>query len=250
MSMRGRWIAFGAVLVIGAAGAWWYIDHRLSMHPDVQLHDTAAADAANKVDNVVARFDYDRANRADEFVHSAGLQPGVQVLSVAGESHWDTGVTLVLKVTGKGFATGEDGSVILDRDVPICFRLQLGPDDDSRDDDIDCPVGAPIPTASDPSLDNVDEALRSALKSVGPKESAVRAAVARLRLDPAVKQDVVAQDDVVGVALRASQYDCIVARVTAQGAELWRPSRIQLAPGELDCSAGLALGTTFGTTPH
>jgi hypothetical protein len=252
MSMRGRWIAVGAVAALGiaAAGAWWYVDHRLRLRPDAQLHDTATADAAQKVDNLFARFDYDRAYRADEFARSAALQPGVQVMSVTGESHWDTGVTLVLKVTGKGFVIGEDRSVILDRDVPICFRLQLGPDDDSRDDDIDCPSGTPVPIASGPSLDNVDEALRSALTSVGPKEPAVRAAVARLKLDAAVRQEVVAQDEVVGVALRASQYDCIIARVTARGAELWRPSRIQLAPGELDCSAGLALGPTFGTNPH
>jgi len=52
------------------------------------------------------------------------------------------------------------------------------------------------------------------------------------------------------VALRASQYDCLMARVTSSGAELWRPSHTQLAPGELSCSAQVALSSTFGKSPH
>jgi hypothetical protein len=50
--------------------------------------------------------------------------------------------------------------------------------------------------------------------------------------------------------LKASQYDCIIARITTKDAQTWRPSHTQLAPGELGCSAGIALGSEFNTYPH
>ena len=48
------------------------------------------------------------------------------------------------------------------------------------------------------------------------------------------------------MALRAAQYDCIFARVTENGAELWRPAHIQLAPGELPCASRVSLSSNFG----
>jgi hypothetical protein len=100
----------------------------------------------------------------------------------------------VLKVTGHGVARGFDHVVLRQSDVPICFRVRMGPKKDSRDDDIDCPAGAPLPVAEDPSLHGVDDRLQRALNPAGPDEAAVRAAVAGLRLDPAVHQDFVVQD--------------------------------------------------------
>lgn len=254
--MRGRtkWIRFGAaVMVLGlaaAAGAWRYQEH-VHRQPDWQIHHTAVPDAAKKVDDVLAQFDRDHLYQAGDYLHSAGQHPDVQVLSVTGQTHWRTGVTLVLKVKGHGVARGFDHVVLQQGDVPICFRLQMGPKKDGRDDDIDCPAGMPLPVLKDPSLRGVDERLQSALNPVGPNEAAVRAAVAGLKLDPAIHQDFTVQDGTVGVALRASQYDCVVARVAAPGdVTLWRPSHTQLAPGELGCSAGLALSGEFNTSPH
>jgi len=253
--MRGRTkrIGFGAmaaVLGLAAAGAWRYEEH-VHRQPDWQIHHTAVPDAAKKVDDVLAQFERDHVYKADDYVHSAGQHPDVQVLSVTGQTHWQTGVTLTLKVTGHGVATGFDHVVLQQVDVPICFRLQMGPKKDSRDDDIDCPAGAPLPVPKDPSLQGVDQRLQSALNPVGPNQTAVRAAVAGLKLDPAIRQDFAVQNGIVGVALRASQYDCIVARVAAPGGvTLWRPSHTQLAPGELDCSAGLAFSSEFNTSPH
>lgn len=253
--MRGRtkWLALGAtVLVLGlaAAGARRYEQH-VHRQPEWQIHHTAVPDAARKVDDVLARFDRDHLYQAADYVHSAGQQPGVQVLSVTGQTHWQSGVTLVLKVTGHGEARGFDHVVLRSADVPICFRLRMGPKDDGRDDDIECPAGAAISVPADPSLDGVDERLAGVLKPVGPDESAVRAAVARLNLDPAVHRDFATQDGTVGVALWGSRYDCVVARVTApKDVALWRPSHTQLAPGERDCSAGLAFGGDFRTSPH
>jgi hypothetical protein len=225
------WIAVGVVAVLGVAGvgAWQYVAHlRSALSPTTQAHQTAVADSSKTVDRVVDQFGYDHLYQAADYVHTAGQTPGVQVLSVAGQTHWQSGVTLVLKVTAE-------------HDEPICDR---------RYDDIACPAGAPLPVAKDPTLDGVDSRLESVLKPVGPHEAAARAAVARLKLDPAIKQDYAAQGGVAGVALRASQYDCVVARVTAKGVQLWRPSHTQLAPGELGCDAGLALSSEFNTSPH
>lgn len=242
-------MAFGAAVLLVVAlvggGLWRYFDH-----PENPIHDSAVDDAAKKVDGVLDRFEYDHLFKAADYAHSAGQHPDVKVLSVTGETHWQTGVTLVLQVTGHGVEIGADDSVIDERDEPICFRIQLGPDDDSRDDDVDCPAGGSVPVAKDPSLAGVDARLKSALKAAGPDEPAVRAAIVDLQLDPAIRQDVTAKDGRVGVALRAAQYDCILARVTSTGAEIWRPSHTQLAPGELPCAASVALSSTFGKYPH
>ena len=253
--MRGRtkWTGLGAIVVVlglAAAGAWRYEEH-VHRQPDWQIHHTAVSDAAKKVDDVLAQFERDHLYKAGDYLHSAGQHPDVQVLSVAGQTHWQTGVTLILKVTGHSVARGFDQVVLRQGDVPICFRLQMGPKKDSRDDDIDCPAEAPLPVPKDPSLHGVDERLQSALNPVGPNEAAVRSAVAGLKLDPTIHQDFAVQDGIVGVALSASQYDCVVARVAAVGdVTLWRPSQTQLAPGELGCSAGLALSSEFNTSPH
>jgi len=236
----------GAVVVLGTV----LPAYRLWPHAAVTpYHDSAVADAATKVDQVQALFDYDHLHRADEYAHTAAQQPDVTVLSVTGETHWQTGVTLTLRVTGHGQAVGRDGSVI-EGDEQICFRLRLGPERDRRDDDIACPVGDPLPVPRDPSLDGVDDRLKRALGSAGPDESAVRSAVAGLGLDPAVTQDVAAGRGMVGVALRASRYDCLLGRVTPKGAEIWRPSHTQLAPGELPCTSGVALSSLFGKYPR
>ncbi|MEV4638348.1 hypothetical protein AB0J80_13460 [Actinoplanes sp. NPDC049548] len=238
------------MLGLSAAGAWRYEQH-VHRQPDWQIHHTAVPGAAKKVDAVLAQFERDHLYKAGDYLHSAGQHPDVQVLSVTGETHWGTGVTLILKVTGRGVARGFDQTVLQQGDVPICFRLQMGPEKDTRDDDIDCPAGAPLPVPEDPSLQGVDERLQRALNRVGPDESAVRAAVAKLKLDSAIHQDFAAKDGIVGVALQASQYDCVVARVKAPGdTTLWRPSHTQLAPGELGCSAGLAMSGEFDTSPH
>ncbi|BFU44676.1 hypothetical protein KRMM14A1004_29130 [Krasilnikovia sp. MM14-A1004] len=235
---------------LAAAGAWRYEKH-VHSQPDWQIHHTAVPDAAKKVDDVFAGFERDHLSEADDYLHSAGQHPDVQVLSVTGRTHWQTGVTLTLKVTGHGVARGFDHVVLQQRDVPVCFRLQMGPEKDTRDDDIDCPAGAAPPVPRDPSLQGVDGRLQSALDPVGPDEAAVRAAVSALKLDPAIHQDFATRDGIVGVALRASRYDCVVARVAARGkVTLWRPSHTQLAPGELSCSAGLALSGVFNTSPH
>jgi hypothetical protein len=231
--------------LVGAGVAYWR--HRLA--PD-DVHGRAVADASRKVDTILDGFGYDHLYLADEYAHSAAQHPDVDVLSVHGDAHWQAGVTLVLRVSGSGEEIGADGSVIDRRDELICFRVQLGPDDDSRDDDVDCPPGEPLTIATDPSLSGVDERLERRLRAAGPTEPEVVAAVEALALDPGIQRDIAARDGTVGVALRAAQFDCVLARVTASGPELWRPSHTQLAPGELSCTAESALGESFGRSPH
>ncbi|SCG42353.1 hypothetical protein [Micromonospora humi] len=220
--------------------AWWA--HRPDEAP---WHDDAVADATETVDRIEARFDRDHLYKAEDYAHTAGQEESVAVLRVDGETHWQTGVTLVLRVTGHGSGVDDWGARV-EGTEEVCFRLRLGPKDDDRDDDVDCPAGEPLPVAKDPSLAGLDDRLRRALTGAGPHESKVRAAVAGLKLDPAVRQEIAVEGARVGVALRASQYDCLLARVGPRGAETWRPSHVQLAPGELSCSAGLALSEQFG----
>ncbi|NMO49659.1 hypothetical protein HH310_00370 [Actinoplanes sp. TBRC 11911] len=257
MRRRTQWMVYAAtaVLGVGALGvatvaAKRYIQHAVLAEPPTELHVTAASDASKKVDALLQQFAYDHLYKADDYVHTAGQQPGIAVLSVTGQTHWQSGVTLVLKVTGHGTERGADGSLITERDAPICFRLQLGPETDDRDNDITCPPTTPLQITKDPSLDGVDNRLPPALRAAGPHEPAVRAALAALHLDPAIHQDVITQNNRVGVALRATQYDCIIIRITTKDVQLWRPSHTQLSPGELPCSAGLALGPEFKTYPH
>ncbi|MFE9959607.1 hypothetical protein [Micromonospora sp. NPDC005299] len=223
-----------------AAGLWW------AQRPvEPAWHDSAVADATKTVDRVQARFERDHLYRATDYAHTAAQEPAVAVLQVQGETHWQTGVTLVLRVTGHGQGVNGNGTVV-EGDEEVCFRFRLGPERDSRDDGIDCPAGDPLPIRPDPSLSGVDARLKRALGAAGPDEAAVRAAVDALGLDPAVQREVAAAGGTVAVALRAAQYDCLLARVTAQGVETWRPSHTQLAPGELRCSTGLALSSQFG----
>ncbi len=255
-------MASGAVvlLVAGLVGglSWHFLDNlQIRIRTDIgdyrreiRLHQSAVTDAAEKVDTVLQKFEYDHLYQADKYAHSAGQHPDVKVLAVTGETHWQTGVSLTIQVAGHGVEIGADGSVIRERDEQICFKIQLGPKKDTRDDDIGCPTQAPVPVTKDPSFDGVDDRLKRDLRSAGSDEAAVRAAVAGLRLDPAIRQDITARDGTVGIALRASQYDCILARVTSKGPELWRPSHTQLSPGEMSCTAQTALSSAFGKYPH
>ncbi|MFF5052318.1 hypothetical protein ACFY1S_03915 [Micromonospora sp. NPDC000663] len=234
-------VALAPFLLAGVV--WWAL-----RPPEPVWHDSAVADAISTVDRIEARFEYDHLYKAADYARTAAREPDVAVLAVTGETHWQTGVTLVLRVTGHG--EGVSSGVVVKGDEKVCFRFRLGPERDSRDDGIDCPAGTPLPIRPEPSLDAVDAGLKQTLGETGPDEARVRAAVNALDLDPAVRRDVATEGGTVGVALRASQYDCLLARVDATGAQTWRPSHTQLAPGELPCSAGTALSGQFGHPPR
>ncbi|CCH16466.1 hypothetical protein [Micromonospora lupini] len=235
-------VALAPFLVAGVL--WWAL-----RPPEAIWHDDAVADATETADRIEARFERDHLYRAADYARTAAQEPDVAVLSVTGETHWQTGVTLVLRVTGHG--QGFRGNGHADKgDEVVCFRFKLGPKRDSRDDGVDCPAGDPLPIQKDPTLDGLDGRLKETLGAAGPDEARIRKAVDAVGLDPAVRREFSTEGDTVGVALRASQYDCLLARVDASGAQTWRPSHIQLAPGELPCTAGTALSSQFGHGPR
>ncbi|WP_192579957.1 hypothetical protein [Micromonospora sp. AMSO31t] len=235
-------VALAPLLLAG--GLWW------AQRPvEPAWHDNAVAEATETADRIQARFVRDHLYKAADYAHTAGQEAGVAVLQVHGETHWQTGVTLVLRITGHGQGVNGHG-VVIKGDAQVCFRFRLGPERDARDDGIDCPSGDPLPIRPDPSLSGVDDRLKRALAAAGPDETAARAAVDGLGLDPAVRREIAAARGTVGVALRAAQYDCLLARVGPTGAQTWRPSHTQLAPGELPCTAGTALSSQFGRSPH
>ncbi|GAA2507810.1 hypothetical protein [Winogradskya humida] len=215
--------------------------------PGPQLtHVSAVAAAAYTIDSA---FQRDAMHKADEYAHTAAQFEGVEVMSLTGETHWQSGIELTVRIPADGIEKGWDGYTIKTSHELICFHFHLGPDDDTRTDDVPCPPSAPLQIAKDPDLTGVDDRLKAALTGRAD-EPKVRAAVAALNLDPAIRQDFASGDGKVGVALRAAQYECIIARVAGGKVSTWRPSRIQLSPGELDYTASIALGSTFGTTPH
>jgi hypothetical protein len=77
-------------------------------------------------------------------------------------------------------------------------------------------------------------------------EADAAAALAALDLDPAIRTEVKADGDRVGVLLSLpgnghDAQDCLLARVAPGATEVWTPPRIQRMPGEGGCSVGFAL---------
>ena len=68
----------------------------------------------------------------------------------------------------------------------------------------------------------------------------MRQAVNQLPLDPGVQRSVATVGAAIGVALRASQYDCLFGRLADGKARVWRPAHDRLAPGETNCTASAA----------
>ncbi|MFG1951769.1 hypothetical protein [Micromonospora sp. NPDC048830] len=114
-----------------------------------------------------------------------------------------------------------------------------------------CPEGPPLAVRPVDIPASAEDELRRALSGhAAPTEQGVRAALAGMDLDPLFAQQVTAAGGVVGVALRGSQYDCLLARVDGERVEVWRPSRVQLAPGELSCTADVAARGLGQRPPH
>ncbi|MBC6461152.1 hypothetical protein, partial [Actinomadura sp. HBU206391] len=79
---------------------------------------------------------------------------------------------------------------------------------------------------------------------------AVRAVVTRAVRGPGVSHDVVTFGGRVGVTVSANRYDCVMARFVGDRAEVWRPPRVYLQPGELGCSATVAATGGAQRSPH
>lgn len=130
-------------------------------------------------------------------------------------------VTLIIRVQGSAYngGFGASGQPVT---VTACFKLVFANSiDDGEPRRAGCPATPPVsyaPLPDPPRLtDATDAALLAALPKIAPDgvpdESAVRAAVASLGLDPRVLKGFVTADGAVGVGILATRYDCILARV-------------------------------------
>ena len=214
------------------------------------MQERAKEDARNKVKEVIDRIDRDHGYKADGYAHSAAQVDGVEVMKTDGTMrNTGNGVSLVVRVHGIVQSSNKTGPL----DLPVCFTFTYDRDKSGRpQDEIDCPTTPPLDIPKDPQLPgNIMDVLRTTLPS-GPNatEASVRAVVDGLDLDPRIHVDVNTHYGAIGVALKASQYACVLARVTPEKVEVWSPSRVQLAPGELSCNGGTAAGGQGQTPPH
>ncbi|MFF5265112.1 hypothetical protein ACFY4C_40030 [Actinomadura viridis] len=233
-----RWLVVGVVVATAGCGVM----------PSAETRATEAArDKAQRVGNVL----YTRQVRTAEDIgrRAAGLD-GVDVMRVSGaRTHEGRGVGLVIRVEG---AASEGWPIPDEITVKRCFGLRISPhrEWDETPGRVRCPAGEPLtfaPPPKDPEIpaERLEEVLPRVPAGGTVDEAKVRAAVTKLRLDPAVHTEFGSRDGVVGLRLwfrpRASEaLDCVLARVAPGRTSVWTPSRIQRMPGEGGCDLGNA----------
>jgi hypothetical protein len=151
-------------------------------------------------------------------------------------------------VTGRALVRKDLGTI----SVPMCFRLRYKDSPDAKRDEVACPRTPPLAIAKDAVLpQGIDGMLQGALPSGSrATEDAVRAAVDGLDLPAGIVREVTTVRGVIGVAVHGGRYDCVMARVRGGVVEVWRPTRVQLAPGELSCTAATATTEGARHPPH
>ncbi len=130
-------------------------------------------------------------------------------------------------------------------DPPRCFAYELdGGVDEHEPDAVDCPRARAAPSGA------------AGADAAGRRRAADRARPARAPGRPraAVRRRLRARDVRVtaapgGVAAAAGD-DCVLARFRGRRIEVWRPSRVQLQPGELTCDAATAVAGSGRRPPH
>ncbi|MGV9457280.1 translation initiation factor IF-2 [Streptomyces sp. NPDC003635] len=218
----------------------------------VQSSEDDAADAAREVATRAGEQLYgQRPRTADEVGRSASDIDGVEVLRVTGTStHDGDGIDVVIRTSGSaydGWFASEQVTVLR------CFSVRVSPKSEWGEDphDVDCPEGPALDFAPPPEPPRLPyEELRTKLPRVPEggraDEAEVRRTLAALDLDPAIRTEVQADGNRVGVLLstKGNGYDaqdCLLARVSPGATEVWVPSRIQRMPGEGGCTVGNAL---------
>ncbi|MFC8275775.1 translation initiation factor IF-2 [Streptomyces sp. NPDC057271] len=218
----------------------------------MQTSEGDAADAARDVAQKAGeRLHGQRPRTAEEVGRSASGLDGVDVLKVTGTStHDGDGVDLVVRTSGSAYNPRFDLEQIT---VLRCFAIRVSPRSEWREEprEVDCPDGPPLTFAPPPEPPRLPyEELRAKLPRVPENgradEAEVRRGLAGLDLDPAIRTEVRAEGDRVGVLLSVKgngfdAQDCVLARVSPGATEVWVPSRIQRMPGEGGCSVANAL---------
>ncbi|MET9469549.1 translation initiation factor IF-2 [Streptomyces sp. NPDC006544] len=218
----------------------------------LQSSEAEAADAAREAARKTGQRLYgQRPRTAEEVGSSASRIDGVEVMRVTGTStHEGKGVDVIVRTSGsadKGWLNPEE--VLVRR----CFSLRVSPTSQWREDprDVDCPDGPALTFAPPPEPPRLPyEELRARLPRVPEggraDEAEVRRTLAALVGDPAIRTEVKAEGDRVGVLLSVQgngfdAQDCLLARVGPGATVVWVPSRIQRMPGEGGCTVANAL---------
>ncbi|MFE2290206.1 translation initiation factor IF-2 [Streptomyces sp. NPDC059452] len=218
----------------------------------VQSAESAATDAARETARKAGeRLHIPRSRTAEEVGRSASGIDGVEVLRVKGAStHEGDGIDLVVRTSGTAYGQRRDHEPVT---VVRCFSVRVSPKTEWGEDPraVGCPDGPPLtfaPLPEPPRLPH--EELRAKLPQVPEDgrvdEAAIRRTLAALDLDQAIRTEVKADGDRVGIlmSLKGNGHDpqdCLVAHVRPGTTAVWVPSRIQRMPGEGGCSIGNAL---------
>lgn len=216
-----------------------------------------ARDNAKRVGNAM----YDtRLVKVSDIAHHMDDLEGVEVLKISGATSSDSGgVRAVVRIAGSGFR----GEGLFQTSGPVtvarCFELTF----DGRQIEWDtiprqvrCPAGAPLTFGPWPRARPIPlERIQRALPKVGTlpsgrgvEEKNVRAAIAKLNLDPAIRIEVKTRSDfAAGVAFvvdpisPGEPFDCVLASVKPGETKAWTPSRTRRMPGAKGCEADHAL---------
>ncbi|NKZ03887.1 hypothetical protein [Actinomadura latina] len=251
--MRRYVIFLVPVLLAAACGGVPYAGGGTSGRPAAgTAEEQATADARKTADNAGDKVYTARVWPARDLAHRAADLDGVEVMGVRGASTAGAGVALVVRVSGTGTKAGPyPGEPIT---VKRCFRMRFSTTTEWHEYEtrlVTCPPGEPLRFEPWPKTPDIPSAK---LQKVLPRvpaggradEAKVRAAVASLRLDPAISREFRTEGPVVGVVLKVRPYlsdafDCVLARVAPGRTSVWSPARIQRMPGEGGCSAGNAV---------
>lgn len=227
--------------------------------------DLARQDAREKAETISREVLGIRAIvwKAEELGRRAAARDDLALLRVAGSDvQAAEGVTLTVRVAGHGAETDFYGEPDRTVDVEVCYDMHFkGIHEPGPVERTDCPDGPPIvydPLPPAPQLPTIEQ-LKAALPNVAAggvaDEAEVRAALARLALDPRVRIDVASRNGEVGLTLLARDEeqhtkDCRFAHVKPGATLVWRPATVQLQPGELSCAADEALRELGVQPPH
>jgi hypothetical protein len=144
-------------------------------------------------------------------------------------------------------------------EVTTCYDVGVDVSGVGDPERVTCPAAA-TPVALPPPLPHreiptgADAVVRTALRRTPRDADALRAAVRKDLAAPAsgaLAPEVLAATDGTDIGLSVGgEGECLLGSRVAGRVLVWRPSRVQVQPGELSCDPSTALGREGITPPH